>query len=304
MVQWKVENPMLLAERFFPGGGWIEVLIIASYASLVVWYMQDPQKSSAWRRYTWFAFSIVFFLQLILGLLISDQFLMSGKLHLPVPMMILAGPIYRGHLSVMTILFLSTVVLTGPAWCSHLCYFGALDNLAAKGRSGKGPVRNKWALKTTGIILVVLAAIVFRIAGIPVPVATLFAGAFGVLGLGIILGISSRQGRMVHCTVYCPIGTVVNALRFVNPFRLRIDTNSCTDCLACTRSCNYDALNHADIKARKAGLTCTLCGDCLSSCHTDSLHYRFLNLSPGAARNLYLVLTVSLHAATLALARI
>jgi polyferredoxin len=204
----------------------------------------------------------------------------------------------------MTILFLSTVVLTGPAWCSHLCYFGALDNLAAKSRSGKGPVRNKWALKTTGIILVVLAAIVFRIAGIPVPVATLFAGAFGVLGLGIILGISSRQGRMVHCTVYCPIGTVVNALRFVNPFRLRIDTNSCTDCLACTRSCNYDALNPSDIKARKAGLTCTLCGDCLSSCHTDSLHYRFLNLSPGAARNLYLVLTVSLHAATLALARI
>jgi hypothetical protein len=40
---------------------------------------------------------------------------MSGKLHLPVPMMILAGPIYRGHLSVMSILFVSTVVLSGPA---------------------------------------------------------------------------------------------------------------------------------------------------------------------------------------------
>jgi ferredoxin-type protein NapH len=46
------------------------------------------------------------------------------------PMMILGGPIYRGQLSVMTILFLSTVILTGPAWCSQLCYFGAFDNLA------------------------------------------------------------------------------------------------------------------------------------------------------------------------------
>ena len=53
---------------------------------------------------------------------------MTGKLHLPVPMMILAGPIYRGHTSVMSILFLSTLILSGPAWCSHLCYFGAIDN--------------------------------------------------------------------------------------------------------------------------------------------------------------------------------
>ena len=92
--------------------------------------MQDPAKVSRWRKYTWFVFSVVFFSQLLLGLLVSDKFLMTGKLHLPVPMMILAGPIYRGHTSVMTILFLSTVILSGPAWCSHLCYFGAIDNLA------------------------------------------------------------------------------------------------------------------------------------------------------------------------------
>lgn len=29
MIQWKVQSPMLLLERFFDGGGWIEILIVA-----------------------------------------------------------------------------------------------------------------------------------------------------------------------------------------------------------------------------------------------------------------------------------
>lgn len=229
---------------------------------------------------------------------------MTGKLHLPVPMMILAGPIYRGHISVMPILFVSTVLLSGPAWCSHLCYFGAIDNLAAGGKTHRGPIRNKWALKSTVALLVVFGAIVLRLMKVPVLTVTLVAAGFGVIGLGLILLISKREGRMVHCTSYCPIGTVVNLTRFVNPFRMLIDKNSCTDCMACTRLCKYDALNKADILARKPGLTCTLCGDCVSSCHAGSIHYKFWHLSPGASRNLYLVITITLHAVTLAMARI
>jgi heterodisulfide reductase subunit A-like polyferredoxin len=72
----------------------------------------------------------------------------------------------------------------------------------------------------------------------------------------------------------------------------------------CTRFCKYDALNPQDIKKAKPSITCTLCGDCLAGCHQNSIRYRFLKLRPEQARNLYLVLTVSLHAACLALARI
>ena len=106
-VQIKAENPMLLLERFITGGGWIEIAIISFYGALVACQMQDPDKVQLWRKFTWFAFSVVFFSQLILGLLGYEKFLMTGKLHLPVPMMILAGPIYRGQASVMTILFLN-----------------------------------------------------------------------------------------------------------------------------------------------------------------------------------------------------
>jgi ferredoxin-type protein NapH len=47
----------------------------------------------------------------------------------------------------MTILFLSTVLLSGPAWCSYFCYFGALDNAAAQGRPDRKPIKNKWLWK-------------------------------------------------------------------------------------------------------------------------------------------------------------
>ena len=36
-------------------------------------------------------------------------------------------------------------------------------------------------------------------------------------------GDQPEEGRMVHCTAYCPVGTVVNLTRFVNPFRMYID---------------------------------------------------------------------------------
>lgn len=303
-VQLKVERPMLLLERFVSGGGWAQILLIAAYGALVAYKMQDPRKVQSWRKYTWFAFSVVFFTQLALGLVGFESFLMSGKLHLPIPMMIVAGPIYRGHTSVMTILFLSTVVLSGPAWCSHLCYFGAIDSLASGRKTRPGPIRNKWALKSTVLFLVVAGALLMRWMEVSVITATWVALGFGLTGLGIILLLSRREGRMVHCSAYCPVGTVVNLTRFVNPFRMYIDNQSCTDCMACTRTCKYDALRPSDVAARKPGLTCTLCGDCLSSCHAGSLKYRFLKLSPTAARNLFLLITISLHAATMALARI
>ena len=131
-VQWKVERPMLMAERFLPGSGWAEILLIAAYAAWMVDKMKDPGQSAKWRRVTWNIFTLVFFGQLTIGILGHETFLMTGKLHLPVPLMILSGPIFRGHISFMPILFVSTLIISGPAWCSQLCYFGALDNMAAK----------------------------------------------------------------------------------------------------------------------------------------------------------------------------
>ena len=302
-VQIKLDRPIILAERFVKGAGWIEIFIIALYGAFIGWKMSDKNNVPGWRTISWTVFSVVFFTQLIIGLSGADKFLMTGKLHLPIPMMILAGPVYRGELSVMTILFLSTVFLTGPAWCSHLCYFGAFDNLASRGKTTRLILKNKTVFKASFLIIVIAAAIILRWFNVPHLTATLLALGFGVAGIGIIVVFSLKRKKMVHCTMYCPIGTIVSILKPVNPFRMYID-KSCTLCMHCTTWCKYDALNSFNIKDGRPGNTCTYCGDCLAGCSHDSIKYKFFGLSPEKARNLYLILTITLHASCIAMARI
>lgn len=304
LVQLKLTyHPIILLERFISGGGWFEITVIAFYGAFVAYKMQIPLNVPKWRRITWTIFSFVFFSQLIIGLLGVDKFLMTGKLHLPIPMMILAGPMYRGHLSVMTILFLSTIILTGPAWCSQLCYFGAFDNIASSGKTKKGSLSKKKAIKSTLLLLVIAVTLLLRWFNVPVLIATVLAIGFGLIGIVLMVFISRKNGKMIHCTLYCPVGTVVNVLKPVNPFRMYID-NSCNLCMRCTSYCKYDALNVLDVRNKKPGFTCMLCGDCLAACRDNSIKYRYFNLKPEKARNLYLILTISLHAVFLALARI
>ncbi|MHC5035002.1 MAG: 4Fe-4S binding protein, partial [Planctomycetota bacterium] len=131
VVQIVVERPMLIAERFVPGAGWVESVVLAGYASWLIGMLYDPRNTAVWRRRLWTYFSVLFFAQLLLGLAGVERFLMSGKLHLPIPAMIVAGPLYRGSGFFMPILFTVTVLLVGPAWCSYLCYVGSWDLNAA-----------------------------------------------------------------------------------------------------------------------------------------------------------------------------
>jgi polyferredoxin len=218
-------------------------------------------------------------------------------------MMIIAGPIYRAQLSFMTILFVSTILLTGPAWCSQLCYFGALDNLSAQGKTKMAKLKNQRTIKSTILVLVVSMALTLHWFNVSSLIATIIAIGFGIAGIGVMIVFSRKRKKMVHCIVFCPVGTIVNLAKPVNPFRMYIDTN-CDLCMKCTSLCKYDALNLHDIKNKKPGFNCTYCGDCLAACHQTSIKYKFFNLKPETARNLYLFLTISLYAATLALAKI
>ncbi len=294
---------LFVAERFIKGGGWIEVFLIGLYGFFIAFKMQNPAQAPKWRKRSWTLFSIIFFSQLILGISGLDKFLMTGKLHLPIPMMIMAGPLYRGHLSVMTILFLSTIFLAGPSWCSHLCYFGAFDNIAASKNRPRGTLKHKAAIKSTILLLIIAAVILLRWFNVSILVSTIAAITFGIVGIGVMILLSRKKGKMIHCVLYCPIGSVVNIAKHVNPFRMYIDQN-CTLCMKCTTHCNYDALNIKNIQSHKPGMSCTYCGDCLHACKEESIKYRFFKMKPENARLLYLFITISLHAVFLATARI
>lgn len=304
LVQGLVRPPMLLAERFVPGAGWIEAALLAVYAAIVCLAMLNPARQQRWRRLTWRLFSVVFYSQLLLGLAGIEKCLMTGKLHLPVPAIIAAGPAWRGEGFFMLGLFLTTVVLVGPAWCSHLCYLGAWDDFAATRRRGAGalPLWTR-AGKAVFASAVILAAFLMGVAGVPGYAAALTGGVFGILGVAVMVLFSMRSGAMIHCLLWCPIGVLATRLGRISPFRLVIGP-SCTRCKACFRACRYDALGEEDLERGRPALSCTLCGDCVASCRHVSIRYRFAALSGDHARSLFIVLVSSLHAVFLGLARI
>lgn len=305
MVHIKVSNPMLLGERFFPGiGGWIEIFVVAAYAGFIIDRMTQSRNIVYWRRLTWTLFTIVFFSQLLLGLLGFERFLMTGTLHLPVPAMIAGGSIYKLRIGFMPILFLSTIIISGPAWCSQLCYFGAIDLRFSKGGKKPKKLKNKMALKMTFLLLVVAGAIMLRLFNVDYVSAAWMGGLFGIAGLAIIIFISRKKKMMYHCTIYCPIGTLTQYLKFINPFRMYIEPNACTLCMHCKPYCKYDALHTSDIKNGKPGISCTYCGDCVASCDTDAIKYKVFHLRDRRAQNAWIIISIALHAVFLALGRI
>jgi len=203
---------------------------------------------------------------------VLKKFLMTGKLHLPVPAVVIAGPIYRGGIF-MPLLFLSTVLLVGPAWCSFLCYVGPVVGLLLRFLGVKG-------------ILPLIVGI-----------------GFGIFEIFVMIFISTRRGKMVNCVYVCPLGLVGNILGKISPFRIRINDN-CNNCYICSRACKYDALLPQMILKRRPGYTCTLCGDCIDVCNVGAIRYSFLGLSAEKSRILFYLIVISLHAVFLGVARI
>ncbi|GAB7079332.1 4Fe-4S binding protein [Megalodesulfovibrio paquesii] len=301
----KAPFPVLLVDRFFPGWGWAQLAAMAGYAGWLAGVLADPARHKAARPWLWAGFSAVFFGQLLLGLAGWTTFLMTGALHLPVPALILGGPLFRGEGLFMLMLFLATVALVGPAWCSHLCYVGAWDDLAT--RRQRAPRGNAgrwiWLGRSLALALTVGGALGLRALGVPGGRAIWAAAGFGLFGVGIMLAVSSRLGSMVHCTAVCPMGLVGNLLGRLTPWRVRM-TADCTRCGRCARHCRYGALTPLDIAQGRPGLSCTLCGDCVAGCRHEAMEYRYAGLSGAWVRRLFLVLVVGLHATFLAVARI
>ncbi|GAU08733.1 4Fe-4S ferredoxin [Desulfoplanes formicivorans] len=295
--------PLLLADRFIPGLGPLEIFALALYAVWVCGRLLEPKTQASTRRVVWLLFSVIFFAQLFLGLLGMESFLMTGKLHLPVPALILAGPLFRGEGWFMPILFGSTLLMVGPAWCSHLCYIGAWDHCMAQ-HNRPHPLPG-WTriLRWSILVLVVLTALLLRFMQVPAPDAAMLAGMFGLIGIGIMILVSRRMGTMVHCTTFCPIGILGNYLGKLAPWRMRI-ASSCTRCTTCFRACRYNALDLSALSQGKPHTTCTLCGDCASACPHGALTFSAPLMRPARARQLFMIVVTTLHTLFLGVARI
>ncbi|GFK93853.1 hypothetical protein NNJEOMEG_01689 [Fundidesulfovibrio magnetotacticus] len=302
-VQLKAARPMLLAERFVPGAGWLEAALLALYAGFAAEALLRKDGGRA-RRLLWGVFSAAFFAQLALGLAGFDRFLMSGALHLPVPALIAAGPLYRGEGLFMLALFAGAVLLVGPGWCSHLCYIGAWDSACSQAL--KRPAEAPRRMRAARAVLAALAlggAWAMGRAGVPAWTAGALAAGFGLAGVGVMLFVSRRLGVMAHCAGWCPMGLAAGLLGRLSPWRLAV-AEGCTGCGRCARACRYDALRPEDLARRAPGVSCSLCRDCLERCPHGVLSLTFLGRSRPWTEPAYAALAGALMAVFLGVARL
>ncbi|MGL5682033.1 MAG: 4Fe-4S binding protein [Marinifilaceae bacterium] len=302
-----VKPPILLLERIVEGGGWIQVGVATLLSGFFYALMANRKERSKWRIRLWLLFSVVFFTQLLLGITVDTLFLMSGKLHFPIPALIPLGALYRGEIGFMPILFFVTILLSSGAWCSQLCYFGVYDAIAAGKPHKKNGLTLSYGMRRnirmTILSLFIVVVIVMRYFDYSALVATILAAIVGVVGIAIILLASRGRGVMLHCSSYCPAGTLVTYLKKISPWGFEINSN-CTHCMACTRSCRYDALTPRSIKEQRIANHCTLCGDCLTACRHSALEYKFMGMRAAWAEKAWLVTTISLYTCFLFIARI
>ncbi|MBU1105265.1 MAG: 4Fe-4S binding protein [Candidatus Riflebacteria bacterium] len=303
-MQYYLPIPMLLFERYLPNFGWFQVVLMALYAAWLTGKFLNPSVAVNLRPRIWLLFSLAFFAQLFLGLAGFEKMLMTGKLHLPVPALIIAGPLFRGRDFFMPILFFVTALLVGPAWCSHLCYLGAWDDCLSRRSSKQKELPAYFSkIRLFLLALVVIIPLVMRFMQVGWLPALVAVALFGLVGVAVMLTTSRRNGLMAHCISYCPVGLVGNWLGRLSLFRVRIG-DKCSECQHCRKACRYNALSFDDIKRRRPGSTCTLCGDCIAVCQSGQINYCLPLLPPQSARAVFLVLIISLHTVFLAVARI
>ena len=86
----------------------------------------------------------------------------------------------------------------------------------------------------------------------------------------LIMILALKYGR-AWCNTVCPVGTVLGVLGKYSLFKVRIDKDKCTHCLACGTRCKASCI---DSKNQKIDYSrCVDCFDCLDSCKKGALAY-------------------------------
>lgn len=306
---WATRPGLLLLERLLPGFGALQCLLAALWAGWVCGALADQSRAAAFRMRIWKIFSLTFFIQLFLGIAVHGLFLLSGRLHIPVPGVIPAAWFYGQGSVFMLILYGISILLLGGAWCSHLCYFGVWDSLAAGRKppiSGRRMPRSLPQLRWLALMAVIAIPIFLRLANFSIHVAVWSGLMLGLLMLPMSLLVSRRFGVVGYCAGICPLGLLANILSKFSPWRIRREERKCTSCRACIRVCRHGALTENHLVRNAPGFGCTLCRDCLHVCHHDALHLTFFGLlcTRRAATTAFVVLVSIAHTLFLWIARV
>ncbi len=86
--------------------------------------------------------------------------------------------------------------------------------------------------------------------------------------LFLILYMSVQHGRL-YCNTVCPLGAFLGLISKYSVYKIRINSEACTNCKACTRVCKAQCI---DLEKHTVDASrCISCYNCLTSCKFDAI---------------------------------
>lgn len=214
----------------------------------------------------------------------------------------------------MIVAWLAVSLLIGRAWCSWACFYGGWeDGCSRLSRKARVKLNPKWKWCSFAVfILVVLTTIEFatptyclflcpfkacsEFIEVSTPLVVIATIVFAALFAGLVLVLPFLTKKRTQCTMLCPFGAFQSLVDKINPFRVRIDKETCINCKKCMNSCPVMSITEKSLACGSTGLTCTKCGKCMDICPKNciSLHIKGTpktKRSDKIAKQLFLYLT-------------
>lgn len=204
-------------------------------------------------------------------------------------------------------------LIRGRAFCGWVCPVNLLgeivDMLRAKAglRVAEHAIPRHAKLYVAAGVLVLSAVLSIPLFEALSPIsainrALLFGSCVGVVTLAAIVVVELTWARRVWCRALCPLGGFYEVLGRVGLVNVRIDTDACVHCDACSRACLCDpeilapALAGDDVIVRAGD--CMVCGACVDACPTRALRLGLGRPRPAQADAASAGVSVSVAAGT------
>lgn len=114
------------------------------------------------------------------------------------------------------------------------------------------------------------------------PNPVVFHGHLAVLAVFVGVLAVSRLARRFWCQALCPFGAVIALTARIGLLRRVVDTEACTTCRRCERSCRMNAITDSGRGTREE--ECVKCFECLDACRDGAISFRFSRPFGKAAR--------------------
>ncbi len=268
---------------------WILLAAVTLYGALLAERLVNARRHAPIRRLAFRLFSIVFLFQFFWGVFLSSAWLFGGEAALPHPAFLLLAPVGAVKGVHLFALWALSLLVAGPAFCSHLCWLGTWDHFAASRKGTPSPRAFPRARLMTGgaLLAAYFACALLLPRQISVSLGFLFA-----LGSVLVMILGSRRRRTpLQCGLVCPLGALTGALSRISIFRIEKASGKHLPADACP----YGQFTPSPARGRLPE-GCTLCGDCLDRASSYDLRMRLFALKFDAYP-LFAALIGGLHAA-------